>query len=225
MLLFELTVIKYIPAVMGMMLRTGLIGKSNVFHLKHPLSMLNMYCILELRDFLMVISNSPLLPAIFAITGTVLGAVIGIIPHYFREKSADKAFRKNKLEELYYDINNWINFSFFIPIINFYLVFKKEIDWNGYLKIISESEPSKHTKFFKSEIILNLYFKELIPDFNKLTEAFQNTNRFINNEIKTVYLAGGEILVLKPEFDAKVKDITGLAENLKEKIKIVAQRI
>jgi len=173
----------------------------------------------------MVISNSSLLPAIFAITGTVLGAVIGIIPHYFREKSADKAFRKNKLEELYYDINNWINFSFSIPIINFYLVFKKVIDWNGYLDKLIESEPGKHTKFFKSEIILNLYFKELIPDFNKLTESFQNVNRFINNEIKTVYLAGGEILVFKPEFDAKVKDITGLAENLKEKIKTIAQRI
>jgi len=49
MLLFELTVTKYIPEVMGMMLRTGLIGKINVFRLKHPLPMLNMYCILELR--------------------------------------------------------------------------------------------------------------------------------------------------------------------------------
>jgi len=49
MLFFELMKVKYIPAVMGMMLHTGLIGKINVFHLKHPLPMLNMYCILELR--------------------------------------------------------------------------------------------------------------------------------------------------------------------------------
>jgi hypothetical protein len=40
---------KYILSVMDMKLRTGLKGKITVFHLKHPLSMLNMYCILELR--------------------------------------------------------------------------------------------------------------------------------------------------------------------------------
>lgn len=174
----------------------------------------------------MVNSNNPLVPAIFAIIGTVLGAVIGgVIPHFLREKSAYKLFRKNKLEELYNDISNWINYFFMIPIINFYLVFKKEIDWNGYLDKIIESEPDKNIKFFKFEIILNLYFKELLPDFNKLTEAFQNANKFINNEIKTAYLAGDEILVFKPKFDAKVKDITGLAEKLKENIKTVAQRI
>jgi len=40
---------KYILAIMGMMLRTELIGKTNDFHLKHYLPMFNMYCILELR--------------------------------------------------------------------------------------------------------------------------------------------------------------------------------
>jgi len=173
----------------------------------------------------MVNYNNPLIPAFFAIIGTVLGAIIGVIPQYIRERSTDKAFRKHKLEELYYDINNWINFSFSIPIINFYLVFKKEINWNEYLDKIIESEPGKNIKIFKSEIILNLYFKELIYDFNKLSKAFQNANEFIHNEIKTVYLSGNEIIILKPEFDAKVKDITGLAENLKEKIKTVAKRI
>jgi len=174
----------------------------------------------------MIDINNPLIPTMTAIIGTILGAVFGgIIPHYLHEKSIYKAFRKNKLEELYYDINNWINFSFSIPIINFYLVFNKEIDWNEYLDKIIESESVKHTKIFKSEIILNLYFKELIPDFNKLLEAFQNINNFIHNEIKTTYLAGCEILILKPEFDAKVKDITGLVERLKGKIRSVAQRI
>jgi len=174
----------------------------------------------------MVNPNSPLVPAVFAIIGTVLGAVIGgVIPYFLHEKAANKAFCKNKLEELYYDINNWINLSFSIQIINFYLVFKKEIDWNEYLEKIIESEPGKHTKFFKTEIILNLYFRELIPDFNKLTEAFQNVYKFINNEIKTAYSAGDEILIFKPEFDTKVKNFTGLAEKLKEKIKAVAQKI
>ena len=40
--------IKSTQAHTDMMLRTGLIGKINVFHLKHPFPMLNMYCILEL---------------------------------------------------------------------------------------------------------------------------------------------------------------------------------
>jgi hypothetical protein len=170
--------------------------------------------------------NSPLIPAIFAIIGTILGAVIGgVIPHFLHEKFAYKSFRKNKLEELYDDINNWINYSFMIPIINFYLVFSKIIDWNGYLDKIIEAEPSKSVKVFKSEIILNLYFKELVPDFNKLTKAYQNINGFINNEIKNAYLAGDEILIFKSEFDAKVKDITGLEEKLKEHIKTIAQKI
>jgi hypothetical protein len=169
--------------------------------------------------------NSPLIPAIFAIIGTILGAVIGgVIPHFLREKSAYKTFRRNKLEELYDDINNWINYSFMIPI-NFYLVFSKTIDWNGYLDKIIETEPGKSVKIFKSEIIINLYFKELVPDFNKLTKAYQNINGFINHEIKNAYLAGDEILIFKSEFDAKVKGITDLVEKLKEHIKTIAQKI
>jgi len=48
-LLFGLMAIRYILVIMGMMLRTGLMDKINVFRLKHPLPMLKMYCILELR--------------------------------------------------------------------------------------------------------------------------------------------------------------------------------
>jgi len=178
------------------------------------------------REDCMVNFSSQIIPAVFAITGTILGAIIGgIIPHIIHERSTYKLFCKNKLEELYDDINNWINFSFMIPIINFYLVFNKEIDWNGYLDKIIESKADKHVRVFKSEIIINLYFKKLIPDFNVLTGAFQDANKFINNEIKNVYLTGNEILVFKPEFDAKVKNITDLAEKLREHIRIIAQRI
>jgi hypothetical protein len=47
MLFFRLMVTKYIPTIMSMKLRIGLIGKINVFHLNHHLPMFYMYCILE----------------------------------------------------------------------------------------------------------------------------------------------------------------------------------
>jgi len=170
--------------------------------------------------------NSPLIPAVFALIGTILGAVFGgIIPHYLREKSANKSFLKNKLELLYSDINLWLNKGFCAFIVNFNLVFDKVIDWNKYLDIINDSNISKDVDFFKIEIIVHLYFKELKTDFSNLTLAFQDLNRYINNEIKKIYLSGNDISLLKDNYNAKVKNVTLLAEKLKDSIKNIAKKI
>ena len=88
-----------------------------------------------------------------------------------------------------------------------------------------ESKASDKIQFFKSEIIVNLYFKELINDLNNLIESIHNISRFINNDIKKTYLSGTDILIHKTVFDDKVNKITTLAEALKNKIKVLSQRI
>ena len=172
--------------------------------------------------------NNPNFPAIVGLTGAVFGAAISalfgvIIPNYLRSKSEYRALRKNKLEILYDDINNWFTTTFCMVALNFYLVFDKKIDWNGYLDLIINSEKEK--VFFKSEIIINLYFKELETDFTNLTKANQGITKFINNEIKKAYLSGNDILVFKSDFHAWVLETTALAEKLKDHIKEIAQKI
>ena len=174
----------------------------------------------------MININNPLIPAIIALIGTMVGAIFGgIIPHFLRVKTEYKSFRKNKLESLYDDLNNWFNTSYCLFVLNFYLVFDKKIDWNGYLDFINKSNIEKEKVFFKSEIIINLYFRELETDFKNLTKANQVIIKYINNDIKKTYLAGGDILAFKQDFHAKAMETTALAEKLKDHIKCIAQRI
>jgi len=174
------------------------------------------------------VSNSinPLIPAIFAVVGTIIGALIGgIVPNIMQNRTAYKSFRRSKLEELYDDLNRWINASFSFFIINFSFVLKKEIDWNKYLDLNSKADSNKETKFFKSEIIINLYFKELIQDFINLIESIREIRRIIDNEIKQTYLAGEEILTYLSDYNGKVNNMNALAEKLMSHIKTMAINI
>jgi hypothetical protein len=174
----------------------------------------------------MVDFSNQIMPAIFTIIGVIIGGLFSnIIPHFLQVRSAYKIFRRSKLEDLYNDLCNWSNTTFYIFILNFYLVFRKEIDWNGYLDRISESNVSDKIQFFKSEIIVNLYFKEFITDLNNLTESMHDISRFINSDIKKTYLSGSDILIHKTVFDDKVNKVTTLAEVLKNKIKDLSQQI
>jgi gas vesicle protein len=172
--------------------------------------------------------NNPLIPSIISLIATLVGAVIGaifgvIIPNYLRTKSEYKSFRRGKLELLYDDINNWFINSYSNIVLNFYFVFDKKIDWNGYLDMINNS--NKEKVFFKSEIIISLYFKELESDFINLTKANQTITKYINNDIKKAYLAGNDILIFKSDFHEKSIETAALAEKLKNHIKDIAKRI
>jgi len=161
------------------------------------------------------------------ITGTLplIGVVIGILlTHNLSVKSTKKTFLQAKLEELYDDINKWIN-NYVGVILHFNLVFEKAIDWNKYHDYIIENTENKEIKFFKSEIIICLYYKELEYDFNNFTLSIQELTRYINNDIKTVYLSGQDINILRNEYNIKAKNIYKLAEILKTKIKDIARKI
>jgi hypothetical protein len=176
------------------------------------------------------IMNNPNFPSILTLISTVIGACIGavlgvIIPNHLRSKSDDRLFRKNKLELLYDDINNWFNATFSVIVLNFYLVIDKKMDWNGYINLIKNTDFEKEKVFFKSEIIISLYFKELETDFINLTQANQGINKYISNDIRNAYFAGDDILIFKTNFHAKVTETIALAERLKNHIKEIAQKI
>ena len=180
---------------------------------------------LDILEYFMDMNN-PIVPAVIAVVGVIVGSFIGgIIPHFLQKKSAYQALRRAKLEELYGNITLWINHCFSINIMSFTLVFKKQIDWNKYLDNINESSIADKNVFFKSEIIISLYFKELEADFIKLSKSFQDVTRLINIEIKKVYLADGDINIYKTNYDVLVKEIIILSDNLKNKIKRLAEKI
>jgi hypothetical protein len=171
--------------------------------------------------------GNPLLPAILALGGTVIGALGaifgGIISHFLKVKSEYKIFRKNKLEELYSGIDKWINKGS-LNFIFFNSVFKKETDWNGYLDLINAGKISE-INFPNYEIIINLYFKELIPYFNKSIEVFRDVRRYIDNDIKSTYLSGSDILIHKSVYDEKINAMIKYSNILKDQIHSIARKI
>jgi hypothetical protein len=170
--------------------------------------------------------NSPLVPAIFTIIGVIIGGLFSnIIPHFLQIRAEYKKFRKSKLEDLYNDLCNWLNTSSFLLIFNFKMVLKKEIDWNKYLDLINESDASEKIQFYKSEMIVNLYYKEFITDLNNLILLLRSLYHFINHDIKKTYLSGIDIRIHQAAYDEKVSVITTSIEQFKDKIKKLAQRI
>ena len=174
----------------------------------------------------MVDFNSQLVPAICTIIGVIIGGLFSnIIPHFLKVRSDYKKFRKSKLEDLYNDLCNWSNTAICLLVWNFYLVLRKEIDWDEYLNIFNKSNADDKIQFFKSEIIVNLYFQELITDLNNLTESIRDIRRFIYSDIIKTYHSGADILIHKTVFDDKANKVNSLAEVLKNKIKVLSQRI
>lgn len=154
----------------------------------------------------------------------ILSAFIGgIIPNWIQNKNRINEIKREKLEELFIETENWYNSAYSVFYLQFSLVFNGHIDWNTYLDMIVEEDKKGDHK--KSTIILYLYFKELEQDFNRVREAVIDVNTFINTDIKKLYLVGQDINSLREKYNKKVAYANKSAEILKEHMQKVAKRL
>jgi hypothetical protein len=181
------------------------------------------YDIVRIELFIM---DQNLITAIAGLIGALIGSVSallgGVITHHLQEKSNTKLDRRKKIEEIYIYINQWINSAWGV-FMDFSLVFNKASTWDEYLDKIIALDNKKELSFYKIEITINLYFKELIPDYTNLVKAVQDLFRYINSEIKSSYLSGSNISVHRSVYNSKLETINKIIEILNCKIQKMAK--
>jgi uncharacterized protein Yka (UPF0111/DUF47 family) len=147
----------------------------------------------------------------------------GILPNRLQRKRDIATQKRQKLEELYTNIERWYITVFNMFCTEFRLVINKNIDWNGYLDRICAME--KEGDHVKSEIILFLYFPELEKEFVTLKNTVQEVNRFIDNDMKELYLSGISLLTKEKEYTKKVLEANKAFSELKSKMNNSAKEI
>lgn len=154
----------------------------------------------------------------------IISALIGgIVPHSIHKKMESTTSKRLKLEELYINIENWYNMAFSILCIDFLLVLNGHIDWNAYLdRINSKKVQCEHVK---TEIILYLYFKNLERYFIDLQESVVEINRYIDEEMKTAYLAKKNFDILRGEYMKKIDKANQSFDKLKKMMQDIAKNL
>jgi hypothetical protein len=167
---------------------------------------------------------------LLVILGAIIGFIASITKDYFVEKTKRKykeiELKREKAEELYLLLTEWSK-VLFLQKQHLVYVMKKEISYREYQDYIIKNF-GDNTKFdFKRiDMLINIYFKNLLPFYNKVLEKRDLVNKiqfkFENNCIKgtcdykinikeymdKTYTIVEEINVLKNE-------ITNLINNLK----------
>ena len=173
--------------------------------------------------------SSILIPTISALVGALIGGTCSIfaslIPQKMQEKTANKKFLKAKLEELYYELNNWYNNMYIYLIRPIPSVFKKETEWGFYIGRDDIQKMEYQNSHFKSQILINLYFNEILHTFNKLTIEVESVDYFIHNDIWKAQNEGKDISNLQEEFNKKVISSNFLFTEVKLAILELAKKL
>ncbi|WP_332446133.1 hypothetical protein [Sphaerochaeta sp.] len=154
----------------------------------------------------------------------ILSALIGgVMPQRIQRRSEERKLRREKLESLFIEIDDWFNNAFNLFCIQFDLVFEGAIDWNGYLDIINNQ--TYQGKFQKAKMTIYLYFNELENEYNKLVQSVQDINALINGEIKQSYAQGANINSFRPRHQEKIKLSLELMDAIRNHIRTLARSL
>ncbi len=154
----------------------------------------------------------------------ILSAFIGgVMPQWIQRRSDERKLRREKLESLYIEIEDWFNNAFNLLYIQFDLVYKGVIDWNGYLDLINNQ--TYQGKYQKAKMTIYLYFNELEDEYNKLVQSVQDINELINGEIKQSYTQGANIDSFRPLHQEKIDLSLKLMDALGKHVRTLAKSL
>ena len=108
------------------------------------------------------------------------------LTHSTNEKKA--ALTREKAEELYELTDTWLK-GLFYNYMNLAFVMQGKSDYNHYLDQIIKHGEQSEGNFARVEMIIHVYFPELLPKYNKILEHRENTNN-ISTEHKHAYEGG-----------------------------------
>ncbi len=164
--------------------------------------------------------------------GVIIGAVLSIIGVWLTNRASIKqlntqleheksvkadALKREKLEELYILVDNWLGgvFSHYIKLT---LVMRGEIDYNQYLDQVIVDGKEKPVDFSQLGMIVDIYGDDLESSYEKIMDARSELNE-ISIAHKHAYQSGdfdGEKF-LKPYTAAQIK-LEELTESFKKEI-------
>ena len=133
----------------------------------------------------------------------ILGALIALVSVYLTNRSntrrlklqfeleratKEKEFIRDKLEELYLLHEAWLN-ALATSNLPFLSVMKGEITYNQALDMFIENNRTRTVDFKRLEMLVDLYFPDIKPAFNRLSVARDGVNN-IRFEHKRQYKRG-----------------------------------
>ncbi|MFW1531257.1 hypothetical protein ACEWAM_22325 [Vibrio parahaemolyticus] len=78
--------------------------------------------------------------------------------------------KRERLEELYVLLSQWVN-KFYSNFFKLTLVMEGKIDYNQYLDEIIEEGANNKVDFQRIEMILNIYGRELLPEYQEVLKC------------------------------------------------------
>jgi hypothetical protein len=155
---------------------------------------------------------------VVGLVAIVSALVGGILPQWIQSLANEKKLKREKLESLYIDIEDWFNNAFNLLYLQFNLVYEGAIGWDEYIEILTKQE-SKGT-FKKSEMTIYLYFNEMEDEYKQLRESIRDVSLLIEGEIKQSYIRGEDIRTFKglhqKKIDSAIKNMDEVKNHLRK---------
>lgn len=142
--------------------------------------------------------------ALIPFLASIITAIVAFTGVYFTNKANNERLRlqleyekeikkkeltRDRAEELYELVDVWLQ-GMFVNYLNLSFVMEGKFDYNQYLdQIIEHGNKSEHN-FTRLQMIIKVYFQELLPTYNDLIEIRSELNN-ISTEHKRAYERGG----------------------------------
>ncbi|WP_419770436.1 MAG: hypothetical protein ACNI3C_01210 [Candidatus Marinarcus sp.] len=141
---------------------------------------------------------------ILLLAGGIIGFVASILKDFFLEKTKKKykeiELKRNKLEELYIEIDNWFNYYSLNSAM-----FIQRLEGNSISNSLSEERDKKFVyDLIKIEMIISIYLEILISDYNTILSKWDELNEFQAKNKGSSYKE--EYITLNNHFTNQVKN-------------------
>ena len=124
---------------------------------------------------------------------------------------------RQRAEELYELADKWL-LGLSIHHLNLYAVMQNKINYNEYLQLTIENGKSSDSNFGRLEMILHLYFPELITKYSEVVKV-RDTINIIARDFKAFYESKNELneSFIKP-FNDEGNNLDKVGSNFKDSI-------
>jgi hypothetical protein len=114
-------------------------------------------------------------------SGLFSGLVATIVTHYLATSHQEKQFKRQKLEELYFAMDGFrrwfVSFNTYWPaVMDGKIDYKEALD-----KQIKSSKEKKNERYYQTaEMLVNIYFPALLPNFGTITARRDSVIKIFN---------------------------------------------
>ncbi|HUJ10500.1 MAG TPA: hypothetical protein VL171_10795 [Verrucomicrobiae bacterium] len=149
---------------------------------------------------------------------TVLGSGVlaAFVAHKFAERREEREFRRRKSEELFLAVHGYC-ITFVSRNMLWPRVMDGEMDYNKVLDINAEDKAPTPGHYETMQMLINIYFPDLLPDFRAILAAREPINDMKAN-FRNAYERGTPTRQFSEPFSRALLKFEHLCDELKTKI-------